>query len=94
MIVHSQFHVKTTTIDAIVKCKVRRLYLSKHDLNFFFRKEIEDETDRVTGSNKGISNLPINLRVYSPHGKTCFSIPNILINITEKKDVKELNVDL
>merc|ERR1719322_2319123 len=31
------------------------------------RKEIEDETDRVTGSNKGISNLPINLRVYSPH---------------------------
>ena len=32
-------------------------------------KEIEDETDRVTGSNKGISNLPINLRVYSPHGR-------------------------
>lgn len=32
-------------------------------------KEIEDETDRMTGSNKGISNLPINLRVYSPHGK-------------------------
>jgi len=31
------------------------------------RKEIEDETDRVTGSNKGISTLPINLRVYSPH---------------------------
>lgn len=33
------------------------------------RKEIEDETDRVTGSNKGISNVPINLRVYSPNGK-------------------------
>lgn len=31
------------------------------------RKEIEDETDRVTGSNKGISNIPINLRVHSPH---------------------------
>jgi hypothetical protein len=60
-------------------------------LHFFFRKEIEDETDRVTGSNKGISNLPINLRVYSPHGKTCFSIPNILINIAEMKDVKELS---
>jgi len=30
-------------------------------------KEIEAETDRVTGSAKGISNLPINLRVYSPH---------------------------
>ncbi|CAL8138750.1 unnamed protein product [Orchesella dallaii] len=31
------------------------------------RQEIEAETDRATGSNKGISNLPINLRVYSPH---------------------------
>jgi len=30
-------------------------------------KEIENETDRVTGGNKGISNLPINLRVYSPN---------------------------
>ncbi|XP_055691933.1 dynamin isoform X3 [Lutzomyia longipalpis] len=31
------------------------------------RKEIEGETDRITGSNKGISNIPINLRVYSPN---------------------------
>lgn len=31
------------------------------------RKEIEDETDRMTGSNKGISAVPINLRVFSPH---------------------------
>ncbi|XP_059138904.1 dynamin-1-like isoform X5 [Physella acuta] len=31
------------------------------------RKEIEDETDRATGGNKGISNIPINLRVYSPN---------------------------
>jgi len=31
------------------------------------RKEIEAETDRVTGQNKGISNIPINLRVYSPN---------------------------
>lgn len=38
------------------------------------RKEIEDETDRVTGSNKGISNIPINLRVYSPHGKSQISL--------------------
>jgi len=36
-------------------------------------KEIEDETDRVTGANKGISNLPINLRVYSPHGMQSLS---------------------
>lgn len=32
------------------------------------RAEIEAETDRITGSNKGISPIPINLRVYSPHG--------------------------
>uniref|UniRef100_A0A8C9TC12 dynamin GTPase n=1 Tax=Scleropages formosus TaxID=113540 RepID=A0A8C9TC12_SCLFO len=31
------------------------------------RQEIEGETDRVTGQNKGISPVPINLRVYSPH---------------------------
>ncbi|CAL1588172.1 unnamed protein product [Knipowitschia caucasica] len=31
------------------------------------RSEIEAETDRITGSNKGISAVPINLRVYSPH---------------------------
>ncbi|XP_061460019.1 dynamin-1 isoform X6 [Rhineura floridana] len=31
------------------------------------RQEIESETDRATGSNKGISPIPINLRVYSPH---------------------------
>ncbi|KAM8944639.1 dynamin-1 isoform X7 [Vulpes vulpes] len=30
------------------------------------RLEIEAETDRVTGTNKGISPVPINLRVYSP----------------------------
>ncbi|KAK2179718.1 hypothetical protein NP493_476g04057 [Ridgeia piscesae] len=31
------------------------------------RKEIEDETDRATGTNKGICNLPINLRISSPN---------------------------
>uniref|UniRef100_H2YZS3 dynamin GTPase n=1 Tax=Ciona savignyi TaxID=51511 RepID=H2YZS3_CIOSA len=31
------------------------------------RQEIEEETDRMTGSNKGISAIPINLRVHSPH---------------------------
>ena len=33
------------------------------------RKEIVAETDRETGSNKGISSLPINLRVFSPNGR-------------------------
>ena len=39
-------------------------YLNFDDI----RKEIEADTDKLTGSNKGISNLPINLRVYSPNG--------------------------
>ncbi len=31
------------------------------------RKEIETETFRVAGQNKGISKLPIHLRIYSPN---------------------------
>lgn len=31
------------------------------------RKEIENDTERITGANKGISPMPINLRVYSPN---------------------------
>lgn len=31
------------------------------------RKEIEQETFRVAGQNKGVSKLPISLRIYSPH---------------------------
>ena len=31
------------------------------------RQEIENETDRLTGANKGISPLPITLRVFSPN---------------------------
>jgi replication fork clamp-binding protein CrfC len=41
------------------------------------RKEIEDETDRLTGSNKGISSIPINLRVYSPQGNNQIHVDNI-----------------
>lgn len=31
------------------------------------KAEIEKETDRLTGTNKGISNKPIRLKIYSPH---------------------------
>uniref|UniRef100_A0A672YNJ1 Interferon-induced GTP-binding protein Mx n=1 Tax=Sphaeramia orbicularis TaxID=375764 RepID=A0A672YNJ1_9TELE len=43
------------------------------------RQEIESETDRVTGANKGISPVPINLRVYSPHvlNLTLIDLPGI-----------------
>ena len=37
------------------------------------RKEIEAETDRETGTNKGISNKPINLKIYSPNGLSIYS---------------------
>uniref|UniRef100_A0A3P8PV58 Interferon-induced GTP-binding protein Mx n=1 Tax=Astatotilapia calliptera TaxID=8154 RepID=A0A3P8PV58_ASTCA len=43
------------------------------------RQEIEGETDRVTGANKGISPVPINLRVYSPNvlNLTLIDLPGI-----------------
>ncbi|XP_039224614.1 dynamin-2 isoform X3 [Crotalus tigris] len=43
------------------------------------RQEIEAETDRATGTNKGISPVPINLRVYSPHvlNLTLIDLPGI-----------------
>uniref|UniRef100_M3Y3A6 dynamin GTPase n=1 Tax=Mustela putorius furo TaxID=9669 RepID=M3Y3A6_MUSPF len=43
------------------------------------RQEIKAETDRVTGTNKGISPVPINLRVYSPHvlNLTLIDLPGI-----------------
>ncbi|XP_039127174.1 dynamin-related protein 1C isoform X2 [Dioscorea cayenensis subsp. rotundata] len=31
------------------------------------RREISDETDRITGKSKQISNVPIHLSIYSPH---------------------------
>ena len=31
------------------------------------KKEIEDETARIAGNNKGINRQPINLKIYSPH---------------------------
>lgn len=34
------------------------------------RKEISDETDRMTGRGKGISPVPIHLSVYSPNGES------------------------
>ncbi|XP_048064549.1 dynamin 3a isoform X4 [Megalobrama amblycephala] len=43
------------------------------------RREIAAETDRVTGTNKGISSIPINLRVYSPNvlNLTLIDLPGI-----------------
>ncbi|XP_007550644.1 dynamin 3a isoform X1 [Poecilia formosa] len=43
------------------------------------RREIESETRRLTGSNKGISPVPITLKIYSPHvlNLTLVDLPGI-----------------
>lgn len=45
------------------------------------RKEIADETDRITGKSKQISNVPIHLSIYSPNGRyfPCNDILNKVI---------------
>lgn len=44
------------------------LHIDKRFTDFNeIRKEIEQETFRVAGQNKGISKLPISLRIYSPN---------------------------
>lgn len=44
------------------------LHIDKRFTDFDeIRKEIEQETFRVAGQNKGISKLPIHLRIYSPN---------------------------
>jgi hypothetical protein len=43
---------------------------SKCIISAAVRREIELETDRITGKTKAISNMPIHLSVYSPNGKS------------------------
>jgi dynamin GTPase len=43
------------------------------------RNEIQAETDRQTGVNKGISSVPINLKIYSPNvlNLTMIDLPGV-----------------
>lgn len=44
------------------------MHLDKRFVDFAeVRKEIENETFRVAGQNKGVSKLPIHLKIYSPN---------------------------
>ncbi|KAL6925713.1 hypothetical protein ACO0SA_000314 [Hanseniaspora valbyensis] len=55
-------------------------YPGKRFFNFQdIRKEIENETFRIAGKNKGISNNPINLKIYSPNvvNLTLVDLPGI-----------------
>jgi dynamin 1-like protein len=49
------------------------------------KREIEAETARIAGSNKGINRQPINLKIYSPHvlSLTLVDLPGL----TKVKDV-------
>lgn len=54
------------------------------------RQEIEAETDRLTGVNKGISPVPINLRVYSPNGER--GTHTLLYEVCVTTDLKMISV--
>ncbi|KAK4472724.1 hypothetical protein MN116_003950 [Schistosoma mekongi] len=54
-------HDKSVEYGEFIHCKNKK-FTDFDDI----RREIEQETDRLTGSNKGISNIPINLRIHSP----------------------------
>uniref|UniRef100_A0A3P8U5L1 Interferon-induced GTP-binding protein Mx n=1 Tax=Amphiprion percula TaxID=161767 RepID=A0A3P8U5L1_AMPPE len=54
------------------------------------RQEIEAETDRVTGQNKGISPVPINLRVYSPNGLRTIGVITKLDLMDEGTDARDI----
>lgn len=53
--------------------KTRCDFICLFDVCFPFtamvRKEIQEETDRMTGRSKQISPIPIHLSIYSPNGK-------------------------
>ncbi|CAG58573.1 uncharacterized protein GVI51_D05797 [Nakaseomyces glabratus] len=65
------------------------------------RREIESETARIAGKNKGISKIPINLKIYSPHvlNLTLVDLPGITkVPIGEQppdieKQIKNLILD-
>ncbi|XP_053153356.1 dynamin-3-like isoform X5 [Hemicordylus capensis] len=54
------------------------------------RQEIEAETERLTGTNKGISSVPINLRVYSPHGLRTIGVVTKLDLMDKGTDAREI----
>eukprot|EP00656_Telonema_subtile_P019445 TRINITY_DN2068_c0_g1_i4.p2 TRINITY_DN2068_c0_g1~~TRINITY_DN2068_c0_g1_i4.p2 ORF type:complete len:254 (-),score=76.85 TRINITY_DN2068_c0_g1_i4:3-764(-) len=63
-----------------------------HDFNDI-RKEIEADTDRITGGDKGISPQPINLKIMSPHvlNLTLVDLPGVtkVAVGNQPKDIEE-----
>lgn len=67
------------------------LHLDKRFTDFSeIRREIENETFRVAGQNKGVSKLPIHLKIYSPNvlNLTLVDLPGLTkVSFEEKKEV-------
>lgn len=71
---------KSSDINSLVEWGEFLHYPGKRFFNFQdIRKEIENETFRIAGKNKGISNNPINLKIYSPNvvNLTLVDLPGI-----------------
>ncbi|GFP83568.1 dynamin-related protein 1c [Phtheirospermum japonicum] len=47
------------------------------------RQEIADETDRITGKSKQISNIPIHLSIYSPNGSSLVFTLLLLVSLPD-----------
>jgi len=56
------------------------------------KREIEAETSRIAGNNKGINRQPINLKIYSPHvlSLTLVDLPGL----TKVRDGVEVDVHM
>ncbi|KAM9324777.1 dynamin-3 [Gastrophryne carolinensis] len=69
-----QLITSKTEYAEFLHCKGKKI--SDFDL---VRQEIEAEMERTTGTNKGISSVPINLRIYSPNvlNLTLIDLPGI-----------------
>lgn len=68
--VHSAENISFCLEYAIFGHKPQQRFISYADV----RAEIENDTKAVVRDDMGVSNLPINLTIYSPHGKKLFSI--------------------
>jgi dynamin 1-like protein len=61
------------------------------------KREIENETARIAGNNKGINRQPINLKIYSPHvlSLTLVDLPGLTkVSVTRVIQIPFANVNL
>uniref|UniRef100_A0AAY4C2X3 Dynamin-1-like protein n=1 Tax=Denticeps clupeoides TaxID=299321 RepID=A0AAY4C2X3_9TELE len=60
------------------------------------RQEIENETERVSGTNKGISDEPIHLKIFSPHvvNLTLVDLPATLTKSTVGDQPKDIEIQI